>query len=78
MNQQHKRIWAKGLLINCPMGNSIEDCPAAELRKISLKERIRTVNEMEDTEVDSIIEHHEECIRNREEDFFKQAKKVNS
>jgi hypothetical protein len=63
---EEKRIWVQGLLIECPMGTHLDDCPAKELRKIPLKERVNLVKEMTDDQIDQIINYHRACLIRRE------------
>lgn len=62
---EHKRIWVQGLLMECPMGRSLEDCPAKDLRSLSIDERLKLVFDMEDDQIEWIIAHHRECLRKR-------------
>ncbi len=63
---EHKRIWVQGLLMECPMGRSLEDCPAKALRSLSIDERLKLVFDMEEDQIEWIIAHHRECLRKRE------------
>lgn len=62
---EHKRIWVQGLLMECPMGRSLEDCPAKDLRSLSIDERLKLVFDMEDDQIEWIIAYHRECLRKR-------------
>jgi hypothetical protein len=66
MELQHNKIWLKGLLIGCPMGWALDDCPVEELRKAPIKESLNIVDEMRTEEIYNIIKQHKECIRKRE------------
>lgn len=66
---EDKLIWIKGLLLECPMGKPLDDCPAEKYRKFPIKERMKIVNEMKIEEIEFIIKHHKECLRKREERY---------
>ena len=63
-----KIAWIQGLLVACPMQKALDDCPANELRKLPLADRMRFVKKMSNKELDSVIEHHKKCIHKREND----------
>ena len=63
---EHKLIWVEGLLIECPFGNPLSDCPAIELRKLSIQERLRVAEQLTENELDEIIIHHKNCLNKRE------------
>ncbi len=59
-----------GLLIECPLDEPLETCPALELRKLSTEEKFKIVNSMSEEQIDEIITHHKKCLREREEKLF--------
>lgn len=61
-----KRDWIGGLLIACSFGTALDTCPATEIRKLPVLERLKLVNSMEDKQIDQIIIHHQRCMRKRE------------
>ena len=63
---EEKKIWVRGLLVACPFGNPLDDCPAKELRKIPLKERLNLVKEMTEDQITQVISHHRVCLSRRE------------
>ncbi len=63
---EDKRIWARGLLVGCPFKTSLEDCPLKGVRELPMKERIAKVDEMFDTELDMVLDHHWECQTKRD------------
>ena len=63
---EHKLIWVEGLLIECPFGNPLSDCPAIELRKLPIPERLRVAEQFTENELDEIIIHHKNCLNKRE------------
>lgn len=60
-----KRTWVKGLLAECPFGVALPDCQFKNLRKMSLIDSVRTVNEMPDQDIDALILYHCNCIEAR-------------
>ena len=63
---EEKFGWILGLSIDCPMCKALESCPAKELRKLPLRERYRIVRQMQEYQLDEIIEHHIQCLKERE------------
>ena len=63
---QQKKDWVRGLLISCPFGKPLDDCPLEKFRKIPISERIKLVDSMEEKQIDQIIVHHQKCLRQRE------------
>jgi len=60
-----KRIWARGLLVECPFKIPLVDCPLKAVRRLPIKERIAKVDEMSDTVLDIVLAHHWECQKKR-------------
>ena len=65
MELSDKRIWLYGLLVACPEVESLCDCPFEKYRKLTLEERLKTVEELSEEEVDEIIKHHNQCLLRR-------------
>ncbi|NQV38632.1 MAG: hypothetical protein HQ509_11595 [Candidatus Marinimicrobia bacterium] len=63
---EHKLTWVQGLLIDCPFGPPLSDCPASELRKLPITDRLSIAQEMSEPELDRIISHHRNCLAKRE------------
>jgi hypothetical protein len=70
MELEHKRIWVKGLLIECTMRKVLDDCPAKELRKLPIEERLKIADEMKADQIEFIITCHKECLRRRDETYI--------
>ena len=66
MDTKLKKTWVKGLLIDCPVGKPLEDCPAKDIRGLPTKERSRIVDDMTEEAVDEILDHHRRCVQERE------------
>ena len=60
------RTLLKKVLVNCSFGKALETCPARELRKLPIYERLTMVDEMSDEEVKSILEYHRKCLDERQ------------
>ncbi|MFC1479910.1 hypothetical protein ACFL5Y_00470 [Candidatus Omnitrophota bacterium] len=56
-----ERIWARGLIVECPLKVPLADCPLREVRKLPLEERIAIVNKMPIAELDTLLEQHKRC-----------------
>ncbi len=67
MELEHKRIWLKGLLIACTLEKALDDCPVKKFRNIHINTRLMIVDEMNAEVIESIIEYHRKCLRNRVE-----------
>jgi len=61
----NNRIWVKGILVECPLGKSLTNCPANILRNLPLEELIKTVNNMSEEHLEMMIEYHKDCMAER-------------
>jgi hypothetical protein len=61
-----KRTWVKGILVDCPAGTPVEDCPARAMRSLTLPQLVSIVNGMSEKKLDAIMAHHQNCLRERE------------
>ncbi|MFC1461748.1 hypothetical protein ACFLQR_04445 [Verrucomicrobiota bacterium] len=66
LTNRDKRIWVKGILVDCPVGKPLESCPASKIRGLPLPNLIATVNSMSDRQIDAIIKYHENCAKERD------------
>ena len=60
-----KRTWVKGIVVDCPVGTALESCPASNIRRLPLPELVEIVNGLNAKKLDAIIEHHENCLKQR-------------
>lgn len=60
-----KRIWIKGLTLECPLGEPLHDCPLNALRHLPVEQMNQTINSISDEQVDSIVEIHQQCFHDR-------------
>ena len=63
---KNKKDWVWGLMIHCPFGKALKTCPAKDIRVLPLEERLKVVNQMEESQIDEIIAHHKQCLKERE------------
>jgi hypothetical protein len=66
MDITQKKIWVKGLLVDCPYNAPLEDCALNDLRNEPMKTRLMKVNAMTHKQLDGIISHHKQCLTIRE------------
>ena len=63
---EKKKALVIGLLINCPFCRELESCPAKEARQMPISKRVDTANGMDENQLDQIIDHHRDCLHQRE------------
>jgi hypothetical protein len=54
------------LVISCPFNRALDNCPANEIRKLPLAERMDFVDNLTNQQVDETLEHHKNCLAERE------------
>ncbi len=66
------------LINSCPFTDTVNNCPIERLRRLSIKELIKTMKSLPDYEVIIIIQQHIKCKREREKaEQFKSMKHEN-
>ena len=55
-----------GLLMDCPFCKALDTCPAKEARKLPILGRVDIAKGMDEDQLDQIIAHHRDCLRQRE------------
>ena len=65
MELSDKKIWVYGLLIACPERKPLPDCPLEKYRHLSNKNRLTTLENFTEAEVEEIIELHNHCLLSR-------------
>tara|TARA_B100000315_G_C14556917_1_gene578624 strand:- start:923 stop:1165 length:243 start_codon:yes stop_codon:yes gene_type:complete len=68
--KKYKKVWVRGLAIECPLGDALKTCPLRELRKLELADRLKMIDDMGDEQIEEILEVHKECARSREMSKF--------
>lgn len=63
---EETRNWVMSLMIQCPMGAPLDDCPANEARGLPLEDLVKVIADMSEHDLNAIIAHHRECLRRRE------------
>jgi hypothetical protein len=64
-NKFDKRIWLKGLVMECPAGEPLHDCPLNGMRSLPITQINHTINDLSDEKVDAIINIHKHCFHDR-------------
>ncbi len=67
LSSEEKNAWVVSLLIACPLGKVMDNCPAKLARELAFSDRVDIVRDMEENQIDQIIAHHWNCRRQREE-----------
>ena len=62
----YKRAWVVGLAFDCPFGKAFDTCLTKEIRKLGIADQIDISNGMDENQLDQIIDHHRDCLRQRE------------
>ena len=60
-----KRIWIKGLALECPLGQAVDDCPLNPLRHLPVAQMNTTINNLSDQQVGSVVTIHQHCYHER-------------
>ena len=65
MTKDYKLCFIFGLLVKCPEGEPMSDCPLQKYRTKSLEEKLLVAERFTENELDEIIAHHCKCVANR-------------
>jgi hypothetical protein len=65
LNILDKRIWVKGLSLECPLGEALDDCPLNGLRQLPSSLINHTINNLVDEQIHNIIHVHQHCLAER-------------
>ena len=63
---ESEKIWLKGILIACPMGRPVANCPVQTLRTLPVPERLQAVEDMELHRARVLLGRHNDCLQQRE------------
>jgi len=55
-----------GCAYDCPFQERLQACPFTEIEQLKFKEKIVWIKEISNGEKNSMIEHHKNCMWNRE------------
>ena len=64
-----KRIWIKGLTLECPLGDPVDDCPLNCLRGLPVAQMNTAINNLTDMQVSCIVTIHHHCFQERLRDI---------
>ena len=66
MSRLHrKRIWIKGLVMECPHGTPVQDCPLNGLRGLPIHEANSVINGLSDQQANDYMKIHRKCYHHR-------------
>ena len=65
MSSEHTKSWLRSLFMECPSGESLESCPAREIRKLSVDDRMKIVRGVNLETAERILKYHEACLHKR-------------
>ena len=60
-----RRVWIKGLAVECPLGKALSDCPLNDTRTLATAQMNHIINNQSDRKVHALYKHHQHCIRIR-------------
>lgn len=66
MEIKYRRVWLKGLVISCPFNTAQDDCPAKNIRKLPIADRMAYVDNLTIQQVDDTLDYHKDCLARRE------------
>lgn len=61
----NNKIWIKGLTMECPHKTAARNCPMRQLRGLTEMDANRTIDEMDDREVSTLLSMHRQCYDRR-------------
>ena len=61
----NNRIWIKGLVMECPHGIPVDDCPLNGLRSLPVPEANRIINGISDKQAKLYLQTHRQCYHHR-------------
>jgi hypothetical protein len=60
-----KKVWVKGLIVECPMGKPLHDCPLNSLRGLPLAQINTVVNGLSAVALKTLLAEHNTCYNHR-------------
>ncbi len=75
LSSKSKVVWVKGLMIDCPLYSALPECPLQKYRSLPINDKFKRVDDMNEENVDAIIEHHQNCLQQREKVFLRSTDK---
>ncbi|MBU1171928.1 MAG: hypothetical protein KKD44_20430 [Proteobacteria bacterium] len=68
---QNKREWVNALVMGCPFGQALPDCPLTAIRKESPTIRFKQIKSLTDVAINVMIAYHKDCLGARERELLK-------
>ena len=62
----NNRVWIKGLIVECPLGIPLRDCPLNGLRSLPLRQINSIVNGLPKDKLNELMAAHRECYNHRQ------------
>ncbi len=62
MRLEYEQLWLKILMIRCPAGPALADCPVHDFRGLSRLAAEEAIKVMAKKEVNALIDHHKTCF----------------
>lgn len=62
MKMDDKLVFGFGLLVKCPEGEPVSDCPLQEYRTKSLEDKLAIAEQFTENELDETIAYHHKCL----------------
>ena len=66
LTSEQRKAWVTCLSIDCPLENALDSCPVNAIRKMSVSDRVNSMHDISDEQIDKIMSHHQNCLRQRE------------
>ncbi len=60
-----RRVWIKGLAVECPLGKPLSDCPLSDTRTLPVAPMNHAINRQSNRTVNDLYRHHLHCFRIR-------------
>lgn len=60
-----KRVWIKGLAMECPHGTPASECPLNAVRHLTIPEANRILNGLKDQQISDYLQTHRMCFNHR-------------
>jgi hypothetical protein len=61
----NNRVWIKGLVMECPKGTPLHDCPMNGLRSLPISQANKTINGLSADSLKALIVSHRVCYHHR-------------
>ena len=65
MEISHKKFFVFSLMMKCPEGKAMIDCPLERYRNLSNTQKLNKIENFSDKKIDEIMIHHRKCSYRR-------------